>query len=388
MNVREFASLPDIDGVAARMMNLVDEPGTRRLFVNDMRGPLYSVSYDGATVSALPRHQRSEVGRRRAVGRPRARLPELCVPSAVRPGRHARVRQVLHLHRHDQPDAGAGLHDRAARRPRTTRCCSSGRRRRQAPRPTTADRRASCSGCGSRSPTTTRARSRSTRCAQPGSAEFGLLYIGVADGGSGGDPMRLAQNLGVGVRQDLPHRSARHEQPQQEVRHPAGQPVREDGRARCRRSTRYGVRNPQRFAWDSRNGNMFLADIGQNIVEEISPVTAGANLGWNVWEGSYRFISRQAVSLEKPRSDPKVTYPVAEWGQVDPLLQSSSAASGLVVYRGSRDPAAGEPPDLHRHAERRDLLRQRRQAAGRAARMPSGAILIAYATATRRRCSR
>ena len=46
----EFAVLPDIGGVAARMMNLVDEPGTKRLFVNDMRGPLYSVSYDGKTV--------------------------------------------------------------------------------------------------------------------------------------------------------------------------------------------------------------------------------------------------------------------------------------------------------------------------------------------------
>src|SRR5688572_7840337 len=50
VNVREFATLPDIDGVAARMMNLEDEPGTRRLFVSDMRGQLYSVSYDGAMV--------------------------------------------------------------------------------------------------------------------------------------------------------------------------------------------------------------------------------------------------------------------------------------------------------------------------------------------------
>ena len=46
----EFASIPDIDGQAARMMLLVDEPGTRRMFVNDMRGPLYSVSYDGKSV--------------------------------------------------------------------------------------------------------------------------------------------------------------------------------------------------------------------------------------------------------------------------------------------------------------------------------------------------
>ena len=47
----EFASIPDIDGSAARVMTLVDEPGTRRMFVNDMRGPLYTVTYDGRTVT-------------------------------------------------------------------------------------------------------------------------------------------------------------------------------------------------------------------------------------------------------------------------------------------------------------------------------------------------
>jgi hypothetical protein len=64
-------------------------------------------------------------------------------------------------------------------------------------------------------------------------------------------------------------------------------------------------------------------------------VTAGANLGWNDWEGSFRFISRQAVGVEQPRSDPKVTYPIAEWDQTDPLLQRNAAASGLIVYRGT-----------------------------------------------------
>jgi hypothetical protein len=44
VNIAEFASIPDMDGEPARMMLLVNEPGTRRLFVNDMRGPLYNVS--------------------------------------------------------------------------------------------------------------------------------------------------------------------------------------------------------------------------------------------------------------------------------------------------------------------------------------------------------
>ena len=50
VNFVEFATIPDISNESPRIMLLVDEPGTRRLFVNTMRGPLYSVSYDGKTV--------------------------------------------------------------------------------------------------------------------------------------------------------------------------------------------------------------------------------------------------------------------------------------------------------------------------------------------------
>ena len=45
---------------------------------------------------------------------------------------------------------------------------------------------------------------------------------------------------------------------------------------------------------------MFVADIGQNIVEEVSLVTAGANLGWNNWEGSFGFISRDRRQSRQP----------------------------------------------------------------------------------------
>jgi hypothetical protein len=50
VNVVEFASVPDIGGEPARMMLMSHEPGTRRFFVNDMRGPLYAVSEDGKNV--------------------------------------------------------------------------------------------------------------------------------------------------------------------------------------------------------------------------------------------------------------------------------------------------------------------------------------------------
>ena len=82
---------------------------------------------------------------------------------------------------------------------------------------------------------------------------------------------------------------------------------------------------------------MFISDIGQETVEEVSLVTRGANLGWNDWEGSYRFVGRE-VSLADPRGEVGLTYPVVEYGQLDPLLQPGSAASGLVVSRRSSIP--------------------------------------------------
>jgi glucose/arabinose dehydrogenase len=173
--------------------------------------------------------------------------------------------------------------------------------------------------------------------ASPGSAEFGLLYFGVADGGSGGDPFNMAQDMaspfGKVLRIDPQGRNSRNKQ----YGIPSGNPFVKTAGA-LPEIYAYGLRNGQRFAWDPKNGNLFLADIGQNIVEKVTLVPAGADLGWNVWEGSFRFISRQAVSMDGQRSDPKVTYPVVEYGQIDPLLQSQAAANGVVVYRDSRIP--------------------------------------------------
>ena len=51
VNYREFAAIPDINGEAARLMHFVEEAGTKRLFVSAMTGGLYSISYDGKTVT-------------------------------------------------------------------------------------------------------------------------------------------------------------------------------------------------------------------------------------------------------------------------------------------------------------------------------------------------
>jgi hypothetical protein len=84
---------------------------------------------------------------------------------------------------------------------------------------------------------------------------------------------------------------------------------------------------------------MYVSDIGQNTVAEVSPVTAGANLGWNVWEGSYRFGGGpQGVITDLPRKAPKVTYPIVEWDQLDPGLLSITHPPRLAHW------SIGAPP--------------------------------------------
>ena len=80
-------------------------------------------------------------------------------------------------------------------------------------------------------------------------------------------------------------------------------------------------------------------------MEEISIVLAGANLGWNRWEGSFRTYPepivaghKYPVDLDDPRGEPGVTYPIVEFDQNDPLLKAAVAVTGIVVYRGDAIP--------------------------------------------------
>jgi hypothetical protein len=77
---------------------------------------------------------------------------------------------------------------------------------------------------------------------------------------------------------------------------------------------------------------MFLADIGQDVVEKITLVTSGANLGWNIWEGSFRYGVGQVGTADR-RGDAAVTYPIVEFDHTDPLFQPVVAVTGVFAYR-------------------------------------------------------
>ena len=332
----EFATLPDT-GQPARMMLLTGEPGGRRLFVNDMRGVLYAIAADGTNVATYldltdPKWAVNVQAQNNERGvQSFAFHPQFNEPGSRGFGRFYTYGDSTNMT--PAPDftaAGATkpTHDTVllewtARTPGGAAYDGAAPREVMRFRQPYANHNA---GHLAFNP-----------LAAPGAPDYGLLYMGVADGGSGGDPLDLAQNMASAFGKILRIDPLGSNSANKRYGIPASNPFASAGAGdgTLREIYALGVRNPQRFAWDPATGNLFLADIGQNIVEEVSLVTAGANLGWNDWEGSFRFISRQAVSLDAPRSDPKMTYPVVEYGQPDPLLQGSSAVTGVVVYRGT-----------------------------------------------------
>ena len=338
VGIVEFAAIPNSDGQAARMMLLVDEPGTRRLFVNDMRGPLYSVSYNGTAVTQFldlsadhwgvsVQSSRSERGFQSF-----AFHPQFNEPGTSGFGKLYTLTDTSNTTPTPDftPGGGNNSHDTVLLEWTT-----------EHPRALTYDGGPPRELIRFEQPFGNHngGHLAFNPLSSPGEIEFGLLYMGAADGGSGGDPLDLAQNrrsaFGKILRIDpLGSNSANGE-----YGIPANNPFVNAGYGDTLGEIyALGVRNPQRFAWDSTTGNMLVADIGQNIVEEVSLVTAGANLGWNDWEGSFAFISRREVSLANQRGDAQMTYPVVEYGQLDPLLQRSSAATGVYVYRATTIP--------------------------------------------------
>jgi glucose/arabinose dehydrogenase len=331
----DFARIPGVGGEPALMTTLVDEPGTQRIFVNDMNGPIHSVSYDGGTVTQFVDTNDPRWGYRiQTQGQERglqsfAFHPQFGEPDTpgygkfytwvdivdtgptpdFRPGPDGRDTHDTVLLEWTASDAAAATYDGGP--PRELM-------RLEQPYPN------HNAGQLAFNPTAT-----------PGDPDYGMLYVGNADGGSGGDPMHMAQDLGSIFGKILRIDPLGSNSANGEYGIPSDNPLlsREGALPEI---YAYGARNPQKFAWDPANGNLFMADIGQNTVEKLTLVPRGANLGWNVWEGSFRYVGRNGVELANPRSDPSVTYPVAEYGQPDPLLQGQSAAVGVAVYRANR----------------------------------------------------
>jgi glucose/arabinose dehydrogenase len=119
----------------------------------------------------------------------------------------------------------------------------------------------------------------------------GYLYLGLGDGGSGGDPYGNAQNLGTILGKILRIAVDPTAPPDGELYTiPADNPFVNEPGARPE-IWAYGLRNPWRFSFDRETGNLWIADVGQNLWEEVNFQPAespgGENYGWPVREGTH-----------------------------------------------------------------------------------------------------
>lgn len=153
----------------------------------------------------------------------------------------------------------------------------------------------------------------------------GLLYFGLGDGGSGGDPQGTGQNrtdlLGSMLRINVSGAG--------NYTIPVSNPYATSATFR-HELWNYGLRNPWRFTFDRLTGDLYIADVGQDRVEEVDVAPAasggGENYGWNEAEGNECYTSGCNLNLYVA---PEVTYTHSD----------GCAVIGGYVYRGSAIPA-------------------------------------------------
>jgi glucose/arabinose dehydrogenase len=142
----------------------------------------------------------------------------------------------------------------------------------------------------------------------------GLLYVGMGDGGAGGDPENRAQDLGSRLgkllRIDVDRPDADWE------------------------IVAYGLRNPWRFSFDRETGDLWIGDVGQGAVEEVDYLPGGdlgslVNFGWDVFEGTHVYEDK------KPNDAGRLVGPIAEYSH-----DEGCSITGGFVYRGEDVPSA------------------------------------------------
>ncbi len=148
----------------------------------------------------------------------------------------------------------------------------------------------------------------------------GYLYLGLGDGGSGGDPQGNGQDLG-----DLLGSILRLDVSGETVQSPPDNPFVDRPGVRPEVYA-YGLRNPWRFSFDRSNGEIWAGDVGQSRWEEVDRIIAGGNYGWNIMEGfdCFRAATCDRSGLQLPR---------AAYGR-----EGGCSITGGYVYRGESMP--------------------------------------------------
>jgi glucose/arabinose dehydrogenase len=173
----------------------------------------------------------------------------------------------------------------------------------------------------------------------------GYLYLGLGDGGNGGDPFGSGQStatllakmlrIDVNSRATVRDGNRSHELP---YGIPSDNPFVNEKSAR-HEIFAYGLRNPWRYSFDRQTGDLWVGDVGQDLWEEVDLITNGGNYGWSVREAAHHF---------KPGPDgaqyvePVMEYPHRPNLQPQGLFPDHSVGLCVIggyVYRGKKYPA-------------------------------------------------
>jgi hypothetical protein len=163
-----------------------------------------------------------------------------------------------------------------------------------------------------------------------------LLYIALGDGGGGNDPFGNGQNLNSLLAKILridPSSDSFPSDPLRDYAIPPSNPFASGGGAP--ETLAYGLRNPFRASFDRATGNLYIGDVGQNAIEEISlirPGDTGLNFGWPILEGTRVNMTGSTAGM---------TPPIAEYGHGTGTRQGNSVTGGY-VYRGPVDALQGQ----------------------------------------------
>ena len=190
----------------------------------------------------------------------------------------------------------------------------------------------------------------------------GYMYLAVGDGGNANDvgpshiePGGNAQNLStihgkmLRINPLLPSLTPTSPDPVSgngQYRIPVTNPFKAAGQAP--EIYAYGLRNPYRFAFDRLNGDLILADVGQNNIEEIDRIVLGGNYGWAVKEGTFLFNRVAGPGGQPPAGSVGADSPGSPAGLIDPISGPAGtlqydhtdgiSITGGFVYRGTRIP--------------------------------------------------
>ena len=178
-----------------------------------------------------------------------------------------------------------------------------------------------------------------------GSIKFGpdgFLYIGMGDGGSGGDPQGYSQNLSLTNTNVVSNPSRIYlgkmlridvntTAPGLNYGFPSTNPyVNEAGKQEI---WAIGLRNPWKFSFNRLNGDLWIADVGQNAIEEIDKISSplpntGINFGWRCYEGNSTYNTTGCAAAST------MTFPFTQYARSG----GACSVTGGYVYTGTLYP--------------------------------------------------